>query len=108
MSIVAQSEQDQIVPIHLFVTLASQGIELFFIFLSGDLRVDFAAHAEDHLIRDLGGDQKTLTSHPIVALIIVRWNTAFIAEGDSGLVPWEGTVDLCEARVNWTGCISAR
>src|SRR6266576_3025106 len=108
MAIITQAEQNQVVSIDGFAALRCQSIEMIFIFTGRNLRVDFTAHARNRFFRDSCGHEETFMGHPKVALWVVRWHAAFVAETDLNQLPWQIACDRREPCVNRPRRIPAR
>src|SRR6266403_5090735 len=108
MPIITQAEQNQVVSIDGFAALRRQNIEMIFIFTGCNLRVDFTAHARNRFFGDSCGHEETFIGHPEVALWVIRWHAAFVAEGDLNQLPWQIACNRREPRVNRPWRIPAR
>src|SRR5881397_2445199 len=108
MTIIAQAEKNQIVRVNWFAAFAGHKVELVFVLLRRDLRIDFAAHAQDRFFRNGSRRKKSFPRHPEVALFIVGWNTALISERDTNQVPRQIMRDRRKPRVNRPRRVSAR
>src|ERR1044071_5238426 len=91
-----------------FVSFGSELIKLQLVFLSGPLRFNFAAHSQHGLFRNFRRFQKRFARHPIITLLVVRWNTAFIAERDPDSIPWQVFADPSPFAVNRPRRVSTR
>src|SRR2546430_13193128 len=52
-----------------------------------DLRINFAAHAQNRFSRNRGWRKQSFTRHPEVAVFIIRWHAALVAERDVNQFP---------------------
>src|SRR6476620_8759140 len=87
MSIVAHPEKHQVVTIDHLTMLRREKGESVLIFLSSDLRINLAAHAEDGFFRNCTGVKKRLACHAIIALRILRRHAALVAKSKSDPFP---------------------
>jgi hypothetical protein len=106
MSIVTQAEQNQVVPINAFPPLSRQNVEMSFVLLRCGLRIEFAAHPRNRFFRNRCRHKQRVVGHSEVALWIIRWDAAFVAESDSNQLPWQIASDLREPRVHRPWSIS--
>src|SRR4029453_5038207 len=77
MAIVAEAEKNQIVLINSLTALGGDGVQLVFVLLRCDLRINFAAHTHDRFFRNVSRHKKIFARHSEVALGIT-WGHATI------------------------------
>ena len=107
MTIIAKAEKNQVVPINWFTSLPGHEIEMLFVLLRRDFRINLAAHPQNRFFRNPSRRQKSFPGHSEVALWIVRWHAALIAESDTNQVPRQIMRDRCKPRVNRPRSVSA-
>jgi hypothetical protein len=78
------------------------------VFLRCDLRINFAAHAQNRFFRNCGWRQESFARHPEVAVFIIRWHAALVSERDVNQLPRQIMRDPGKPRVNWQWRVSAR
>ena len=70
MSIVAEAEKNQVVLINWFAVLSGNRVELLFVFVRGDLRINFASHSHDRFLGNGCRRKEIFARHSEVALRI--------------------------------------
>src|SRR6266496_5613442 len=108
MAVIPQAEQNQVVSIGGLAALCRQNLEMIFIFTGCNLRVDFTAHACNRVFGNCCGHEENFMGHPEVALRVIRWHAAFVAESDLNQLPWQIACDRREPCVNRPWRIPAR
>src|SRR5580700_7540413 len=101
MAILSQAEQDQIMPVSLFAESLAEMLDSSVVFFCRLLRIELSFHPE-HFART-GNQQKRFRCHSIVALGIVRGNTALVSESHDPFSPI--TILKGERLINWTGSV---
>src|SRR5215216_856568 len=89
MAIVAEAEKNQIVLINRLTALAGDGVQLVFVLLRCDLRIDFAAHTHDRFLRNSSRHKKILARHSEVALRIIRRHATLVSKSEADRLPWK-------------------
>src|SRR6476646_2558538 len=87
MAIVAETEKNQIVLINWLTTPGGDGVQLVFVLLRCDLRINFATHTHDRFFRDGSRHKKIFARHSEVALRIIRRNATLVSEGETDRPP---------------------
>jgi hypothetical protein len=79
----SQAEKNQIVSINWFAVLSGHEIELVFVLLRCNLRINFAVHAQNRFSRDPSRRQKSFPGHFEIALWTVWWHATLVSERDT-------------------------
>src|SRR5882757_8091010 len=87
MPIVAETEKNQIVLINWLTAPGGDGVQLVFVLLRCDLRIDFAAHTHDRFFRNGRRNKKIFARHSEVALWIIRRHATLVSEGEADRLP---------------------
>src|SRR6266403_5678820 len=87
MAIVAETEKNQIVLINSLTAPGSDGVQLVFVLLRCDLRIDFAAHTHDRFLRNGSRHKKIFARHSEVALRIIRRHATLVSEREPNRLP---------------------
>src|SRR4029077_13712734 len=107
MAIVAETEKNQIVLINWLTTPGGDGVQLVFVLLRCDLRINFAAHTHDRFFRDGSRHKKIFARHSEVALRITRRNATLVSEGETDRLPRKIMRLRCYSGVNRGWCVPA-
>src|SRR6266481_2924124 len=100
MTIIPQAEKNQVVSINWFGVLSGHEIELVFVLLRCNLRINFAAHPQNGFFRNRSRRQKSFPGHFEIALRIVWWHATLVSERDTNQVPWQIMANRRQPRVN--------
>src|SRR2546430_11489415 len=73
-----------------------------------DLRINFAAHAQNRFSRNRGWRKQSFVRHPEVAVFIIRWHAALVSERDVNQFPRQIMRDRGKPRVNRARRVPAR
>src|SRR5437867_4409605 len=87
MAIVAETQKNQIVLINWLTAPRGDGVQLVFVLLRCDLRIDFAAHTHDRFFRNGSRHKKIFARHSEVALRIIRRYATLVSEGEADELP---------------------
>src|SRR5437763_7318860 len=87
MAIVAEAEKNQVVLINRLTPISGNGVQLVFVLLRCDLRINFAAHTHDRFLRNGSRHKKIFARHSEVALWIVRRHATFVSEREPNPIP---------------------
>src|SRR5215216_7807106 len=108
MAIVAETEKNQIVLINWLTALGGDGVQLVFVLLRCDLRIDFAAHTHDRFLRNSSRHKKIFARHSEVALRIIQRHATLVSEGEADRLPWKIMRIHCNPGVNRSRSLPAR
>ena len=108
MTIISQAEKNQVVSINWFGVLSGHEIELVFVLLRCNLRINFPAHAQNRFSRNPSRRQKSFPSHFEIALRIVWWHATLVSERDTDQVPRQIVPERRKPRVNRPRSVPAR
>src|SRR5215468_161570 len=107
MAVISHPEQHQIVAIHCFAMLGGEKVERIFVLLRGERRIDLTPQTHNRLFWNRLRNKERFTRHSVIALLIVRRNATFIAEGESDIFPRQVACDSAELGVDRTRSINA-
>src|SRR5215831_15129153 len=108
MAIVAKAEKNEVVLINSLTALDGDGVQLVFIFLRCDLRIDFAMHTHDRCLRNGSRYKKIFARHSEVALRIIRRDATLVSEGEPNPIPRQIMSLGRNSGVDWRRSVPAR
>jgi|SRR6516165_6908517 len=108
MSIVAEAEKNQVVLINWFAVLSGNAVELLFVLVRGDFRINFAPHSHDRFLRNGGRRKKIFARHSEVALRIVRGHAPLVSKREANFIPRKIMGLGCNSRVHGCRRVPAR
>ena len=91
MAIVAKAEKNQVVLINSLTAFYRDGVQLVFVFLRRDWRINFAAHTHDRFLRNGSRHKKIFARHSEVALWIIGRHATLVSEREPNRFPWKIT-----------------
>src|SRR5205809_3090245 len=108
MSIVAEAEKNQVVLIRWFAVLSGNGVELLFVLVRGDLRINYAPHSHDRFLGNGCRRKKIFARHSEVALRIIGRHATLVSERKPNPTPRQVARLPRNPGVNRSGRLPAR